>query len=75
MPTVMSDDNIAGMTDEELLLLVVREYADPANWEEYEKKMAPGRPSIIRPWAHRDSGFHARRALEIIENRRQSRAA
>lgn len=68
MPTVLNND----MTDEEILVAIVRDYADPSNWESYEKDYGEGRPVMRSPWSSRDRGEHARRGLKIIEERKKN---
>lgn len=58
------------MSDEEILLATVRDYACESNYEGYEKDYGVGRPVMRAPWIRRDNGDHARRALEIIEGRK-----
>lgn len=71
MPLVLSDHNIADKSNEELLEIVVKTYADPANWEAYEKDFdGSGRFAVITGWGFRDQGAYARMALGILEQRR-----
>jgi hypothetical protein len=57
------------MSTEEILKIIVRDYADPSNYEPYEKDYGEG-PLVMRsPWISRDKGAHARRAMEILKAR------
>lgn len=71
MPLVLSDHNIKDKSDEEILEIVVKTYADPANWEVYEKDIGNGRFIERQPWGKRDKGEYARIALEYIKQRRE----
>lgn len=57
------------MSDMQILLAVVRDYAAPSSYEEYEKDYGSGPPTTRAPWTANDKGAHARQALEIIESR------
>ena len=70
MPHVLNAD----MSDTELLIAVARDYACESNWQKYEKQYDDGRPVMRSPWSDRDKGAHARRALEIIEGRKNDKS-
>jgi hypothetical protein len=58
------------MSDEEILRLVADTYANPSNWEPYEKDYGVGRPVMRQPWGYRDKGQYAQIALKYIEERK-----
>lgn len=59
-----------GMSDAELLEAALSAYAEPANYQSYEKDIDNGRMVEIRPWINRDEGRYARLALQMIHDRR-----
>ena len=61
MVSVLNDK----MTKDQLVQAVLYDYADPANWESYEKDMGYGAFDVA-PWITRDKGRHAGRALELL---------
>lgn len=63
----------SGMTDNEILLAIAKEYAETANWEQYEKNYGAGRPVMRASWVARDRGAYARKGLAIIAERQQGR--
>ena len=69
---ILSEENTRHMSNEELLMTVMKEYADPANWESYEKDMGSGKPSIISPVCFRDKGLQAQHALALIARRTET---
>lgn len=69
MPISLGKESIENMSDEELLLQCVQEYADPQNYEPYEKDYGTGRPAMRMPAIARGKGCHARATLEAYNNR------
>ena len=65
MPVVLYDD----MSEREILKHVANTYADPSNWEPYEKDMGHG-VFMVEPWSARDKGAYARRAVEMVGSKR-----
>lgn len=58
------------MTDEEILLACVEEYADPSNYEVYEKDMGFG-PQDTMPAFASNKGSYARNVLAYLKLRKQ----
>lgn len=71
MPLILSDENTRTLSNEELLIVALKEYAAPHNYESYEKDYGTGRLVERSPWITRDKGQHARQALDIILKRGQ----
>lgn len=62
------------MTDEEILTHIAQTYADPSNWESYEKDYGVYPGAVERdPFAFRDRGDYARLGLSMIAERRKVR--
>jgi len=71
MPLVIADHTCADKTDEEILRMVAETYANPANWESYEKDYSNGgRPIMRTAWGIRDKGRYAELALKYIKERK-----
>ena len=66
MPLVLSDINIAKMTNEQLMVMVIQTYANSDNWERYERDYGVGRPVQRTAWGIRDQGWYAREAVKIL---------
>jgi len=69
MPIVLTDKSVARMTQEQLLLQCVREYACHGNYEPYEKDLGGGHIVETMPSFATEKGFYARRTLEFYEKR------
>ncbi len=74
MPLVLSDESTKHMSDEQLLLQCVKEYADPGNYELYEKDYGVGRFVERMPAIATGKGCHARRTLEVYNERKNGMA-
>lgn len=69
MTLVLSHENTKNMTEKELLQLCVDTYANPANYEPYEKDYGVGRPVEKVPAFASERGQFARRVKELIADR------
>lgn len=57
------------MSELEILRHVAQTYADPSNWEEWEKDFGGGHIGTISPWITRDKGWYAQHALKMIKEK------
>lgn len=71
MPAVIAEHTMGSWTDEEVLLNCVKEYANPSNYEPYEKDYGVGRPIMRTPLFARDIHDHAKRTLQFLAERKE----
>jgi hypothetical protein len=71
---LICDQNLKHLTDEEILLLCVKEYADPENYESYEKDYGRGRKLDRLPYIAKHKHQYAQDILTYLAARKESRS-
>lgn len=73
MPLVIAEHTMGDWTDEEVLRHCVKEYANPSNYEPYEKDYGVGRPVMRTPMFAREPRDYAERTLQFLNQRQANR--
>jgi len=62
---------LEGKTDQEIMAMALKYYANPSTWEDWEKDMgSSGNMSVFPASIYKDRGDYARQCLDFIKERK-----
>ena len=70
---VLTEHNVKDLTDEEVLTLILKEYANPSNYEPYEKDYGNGAVVERMPYIASHPRQRAEDVLAFIAARKEAR--